>query len=56
MNEKRKRLLALLKERSYEERMVTLASGKANSYYIDGKQTTLHPEGAYLVGECFTMP
>ena len=53
MNEQRKRLLTLLYERSYERREVVLTSGRRSSYYIDGKQTTLHPEGAYLVGELF---
>ncbi len=53
MDERRKRLLTLLYQRSYEEREVVLTSGKRSSYYIDGKQTTLHPEGAYLTGELF---
>ena len=29
----------------------TLSSGKKSDHYYDGKQLTLHPEGAYLVGE-----
>ncbi len=53
MDERQKRLLTLLRERSYEERDVVLSSGKRSKYYIDGKQTTLHPEGATLVGELF---
>jgi len=53
MDEQKNRLLALLYERSYEARQVTLASGKQSAYYIDGKQTTLHPEGAWLAGELF---
>ncbi len=53
MDDRRNRLLKLLRARSYEEREVILTSGKKSSYYIDGKQTTLHPEGAYLVGELF---
>ena len=28
----------------------TLASGKKSDRYYDGKQLTLHPEGAYLIG------
>lgn len=44
------RLAALLKERSYEERKVKLASGRESDFYLDCKQTTLHPEGLYLVG------
>ena len=46
----RPRLLALLKELSYEEREVILASGKPSSFYIDCKQTALTAEGHYLVG------
>jgi len=53
MDERKKRLLSLLRQRSYEEKDVVLTSGKKSSYYIDGKQTTLYPEGAYLVGELF---
>ena len=46
----RDRLLAILKEKSYEQREVTLASGKKSNFYIDCKQTTLDAEGSYLVG------
>jgi len=49
MNEK-ERLLTILKELSYEEGDFTLASGKKSTYYIDAKETTLNPEGMYLVG------
>lgn len=49
--DERQRLLQILKERSYEEREVVLSSGRRSSFYIDGKQTTLDPEGAYLVGK-----
>jgi len=49
----RARLLEIIQERSYEERKVTLASGRTSTFYIDGKQTTLDPEGAYLVGKVF---
>jgi len=47
----RDRLLAILKEKSYEKREVTLASGKKSNFYIDCKQTTLDAEGSYLVGK-----
>ena len=47
------RLAKLLKERSYEDRKVTLASGRESDFYLDCKQTTLHPEGLYLVGRFF---
>ncbi|OGP93545.1 MAG: orotate phosphoribosyltransferase [Deltaproteobacteria bacterium RBG_16_54_18] len=49
----RARLLQIIRERSYEEREVTLVSGRKSNFYIDGKQTTLDPEGAYLVGRIF---
>ncbi|HBR17677.1 MAG: orotate phosphoribosyltransferase [Deltaproteobacteria bacterium RIFCSPLOWO2_12_FULL_43_16] len=47
----RDRLLQIIKEKSYEKKDVTLASGKKSDFYIDCRQTTLHPEGAYLVGK-----
>jgi orotate phosphoribosyltransferase len=46
----RDRLIALLKERSYRKMKVILASGRESDFYVDGKQTTLHAEGAWLVG------
>lgn len=46
----RNRLAQLLAELSYEERKVTLASGKESDFYLDGRQTSLHPEGLYLAG------
>jgi orotate phosphoribosyltransferase len=49
----RERLLTILKERSLERGSFALASGKTSDIYFDGKQTTLHPEGAYLVGKIF---
>lgn len=48
----RGRLLALLRERAYERRAVTLASGKSSTFYIDCKQVTLSAEGAYWTGRC----
>jgi len=44
------RLLALLTERSYAKREVTLASGKKSDFFIDCKQTVLTAEGHALVG------
>jgi len=44
----RSRLLQLLTERSFARRQVVLASGKTSDFYIDCKQTTLHPEGLSL--------
>ncbi len=49
--DERARLLEIIREKSYEEREVTLTSGRKSTFYIDGKQTTLDPEGAYLVGK-----
>ena len=46
----RERLLALLTERSYAEREVVLASGRKSNFYVDCRETALHPEGAYLIG------
>jgi orotate phosphoribosyltransferase len=46
----RARLLELLKRLSYEEREVTLASGRKSNFYIDCKQTVLGAEGHFLVG------
>ena len=45
------RLKELILEYSYQQREVTLASGRKSNFYFDGKQTTLDPEGATLVGE-----
>jgi len=45
------RLLQILKENSLKFGDFTLTSGKKSKYYIDGKMTTLHPEGASLVAE-----
>jgi orotate phosphoribosyltransferase len=46
----RETLLKILKELSYEEGEFTLVSGKKSSFYIDAKETTLNPEGMFLVG------
>ena len=51
--DERKRLLQLIKEKSYEEREVVLSSGGKSSFYFDGKQTTLNPEGSYITGKLF---
>ena len=49
----REELLRLLHDLSYEEREVTLTSGKKSNFYVDGKQTTCHARGAFLTGELF---
>lgn len=50
MNE-RQRLKEILLEKSYRQGSFTLTSGKTSDFYIDGKQTTLSAEGAYLCGK-----
>ncbi len=47
----RKKLFEIIKKLSYEKREVILTSGRKSNFYFDGKQTTLHPEGAYLTGK-----
>lgn len=46
-------LREIVRELSYEEREVTLASGRKSNFYFDGKQTTLHARGGLLVGKAF---
>ena len=53
ISDMRAELLSLVKEKSYEQREVTLASGRKSDFYVDGKQTSLHPRGAYLAGRLF---
>ena len=48
--EEERRLLRILKNLSYEEGDFLLVSGKRSTFYIDCKETTLNPEGMYLVG------
>lgn len=50
LKDMKNRLLKLLKERSLTKGDVVLASGRRSSFYIDCRQTTLHPEGAFLTG------
>lgn len=45
------RLRQLILKLSYREGSFTLVSGKKSDFYIDLKATTLHPEGAALLGE-----
>jgi len=46
----RQDLLDLFCENAYQEGNFTLSSGQLSSYYINGKQVTLHPGGAVAVG------
>jgi len=45
------RLREILLEKSYQQGTFTLTSGRTSDFYIDGKQTTLDAEGAYLCGK-----
>ncbi len=47
----REQLKQLLLDKSYRKGTFTLSSGKESDFYIDGKQTTLSAEGAYLCGK-----
>lgn len=49
--QQRQRLKELLLEKSYRQGKVMLSSGRESDFYIDGKQTTLDAEGAYLCGK-----
>ncbi len=51
--QERSELMDIIRLLSYEEREVTLASGRKSNFYFDGKQTTLHPRGSVLVGKAF---
>jgi orotate phosphoribosyltransferase len=51
MSAPRERLIALLRERSFEQKKVVLASGRESDFFIDCKQTVLTAEGHALVGE-----
>lgn len=46
----RDRLLDLLTQEAYREGDFLLSSGQRSPYYINGKQVTLHPQGAVMVG------
>ena len=47
----RDRLISLLDSRALKRGDFTLASGQKSTYYLDGKQITLHAEGNRLVAE-----
>src|SRR4030042_1864682 len=56
MDEKRRRLLQLLKEKSFRyrpEKLFKLASGRESPYYVDCRPTTFSAEGLALIGEIF---
>lgn len=55
MNQWRKELASLLMAKSYLEKDVILTSGKRSNYYFDCKQTALHPDGAFFIGNLFVQ-
>ena len=50
MSHPRQDLLELLIELSHQEGEVVLSSGKTSNFYVDCKQTLLHPDGMALTG------
>ncbi len=46
----RLKLLDLFCQLAYQEGDFILSSGQRSSYYINGKQVTLHPQGALAIG------
>jgi orotate phosphoribosyltransferase len=44
-------LLDLLKERAFQKKDVTLASGRKSTFYIDVKRVSLTADGAYWIGQ-----
>lgn len=51
--EMKKKLARILLEKSYMEGDFTLTSGRKSDYYFDCRQSSLHPEGAFLIGSIF---
>ena len=51
MSDALRKLPGLIRKLSYREGDFTLASGKKSKFYVDLKATTLHPDGAWLIGE-----
>jgi len=49
----KEKLKKIICEKSYRKGIFKLTSGKSSDFYIDGKQTTLSAEGAYLCGKLF---
>jgi len=49
----RQHLLDLLCQLAYQEGDFVLSSGQRSSYYINGKQVTLDPQGALAIGRIF---
>lgn len=51
--EARAKLLDLICELAYKSGEFVLSSGQSSTYYINGKQVTLHPYGALWTGQIF---
>jgi orotate phosphoribosyltransferase len=51
MEERRRQLLELILQVSFERRPVTLSSGKSSDFYLDLRQTLMLPLGQKLAGE-----
>lgn len=49
--QEKQRLKEILLEKSYRKGKFKLSSGRESDFYVDGKQTTLDAEGAYLCGK-----
>jgi orotate phosphoribosyltransferase len=47
----KQRLKEIILKKSYRKGKFKLSSGRESDFYIDGKQTTLSAEGAYLCGK-----
>ncbi len=45
MSDLKKKLAKMIVQRSYERRNIVLASGRISDFYIDLKNTLLHPQG-----------
>ncbi len=45
------RLLEILKEKAFQQKEVTLASGRKSNFYIDVKRVSLTAEGSVLIGQ-----
>ena len=50
LSEAREELLALILEVSFEQKKVTLASGRESNFYLDLRQTLMRPRGVALAG------
>lgn len=47
--ELKRKLIEMIREKSYQKKEITLSSGLKSNFYIDMKQTMLHAQGNYLI-------